>query len=269
MELIQDGAKDIDDVQIFLLVQSADIVGLAEPALFEDSQDRVAVIRDIEPVAHVLTVPINWKGFRADCIVNHQGNQFLRKLIWAVVIGAVRGKHRQAIGVEVGANQVVGRGLRRGVGAIGPVWRLFVEGRLVRTERTVDFVRRDVQEAERTPAGAGQWAPMLQSGLEKGECPGDVGLHKRRGAQDGAVHMTFRGKMNDCVGLVPGQQARYQRAVEDGAVDEYVGWIAVERAQVVDITRVGERVEIDDFVAAAHRFEDKVGTDKTRAAGHQ
>ena len=84
---------------------------------------------------------------------------------------------------------------------------------------------------------------MLQSGFEQRECPGDVGLHKRRGAQDGAVHMAFRREMNDRVRPVLGQQAGYERAIEDGAVDECVGRIAFERGQVVDIAGVGQRVE--------------------------
>ena len=124
-------------------------------------------------------------------------------------------------------------------------------------------------EAKCIPFDDGQRAPVLQRSIEQRECAGDVGLDKRRGTHDGPVHVAFRGKMDDRVGLVFRQQVAYKRAIENGAANEEVGRIAFDGRQVVEVAGVRERVEIDDFVAAAHPFEDKVGADESSSPGHK
>ncbi len=46
--------------------------------------------------------------------------------------------------------------------------------------------------------------------------------------------------------------------------------VALERGEVFGITRVGERIEIEDFSAVrTDPIEDEVGTDKAGAAGDE
>ncbi len=110
---------------------------------------------------------------------------------------------------------------------------------------------------------------MFQSRLEKSERAHNIGLNKRRGPKDGAVHMAFRREMNDRIGLMHGQQATHEFAVKNRPVNELVRGIAAERGQVIDVAGVSERIEVDDPVTTAYSFEHKVGADETSASGHQ
>src|SRR5215207_8607185 len=51
------------DLDIWLLVQAADIVGLADAAFLQHEPDRGGVIFDIEPVADLHAVPVDGEGF--------------------------------------------------------------------------------------------------------------------------------------------------------------------------------------------------------------
>ena len=48
-----------------------------------------------------------------------------------------------------------------------------------------------------------------------------------------------------------------------------VAGIALERSKIVQVPGIGERVEIDHRMPAAHGVEDEVGADETRASGDQ
>ena len=77
-----------------------------------------------------------------------------------VVVRAVGGQGRQAVGVLVGAHQVVARGLGGRVGRVGREGRLLGEGGILRPQRAVDLVGRDVQEPERALAVAAEARPV-------------------------------------------------------------------------------------------------------------
>ena len=156
--------------------------------------------------------------------------------------------------MEVGADEMVGSGLGCRVGAVRPVGRLLMERGLRRSERAVNFIRRDMQKAECALRGSRQSAPMLERRLEKREGTVDIGLDERGGAEDGAVHVAFRREVDDGVGRVPGEERSEQRAVQDRAVDEDVVGIFLERCEVIDVACVGERVEVDDLMATSRRL---------------
>ena len=75
-------------------------------------------------------------------------DELFREMVGAVVVGAVGGEYRQAVGVVVGTHQVVAGGLAGGVRAVGFVAVGFGEGGVVFGEGAVDFVGGDVEEAE-------------------------------------------------------------------------------------------------------------------------
>ena len=82
--------------------------------------------------------------------------------------------------------------------------------------------------------------------------------------------MAFGGEIDDRVGAVLGEQAGDQRAVTDAAVDEAVLGAVGDGRQRVDVAGVGQRIEVDDALAAAReRVEDEIATDEAGAAGDQ
>ena len=93
----------------------------------EDQVDGPSVVLHIQPVAHVLTLAVHRKGFAVADIVDEQGYQFLRELVGAVVVRAVRNYSRHPVGVVEGPYEMVRGGLRRAVGAVGAVSRSLAE----------------------------------------------------------------------------------------------------------------------------------------------
>ena len=98
------------------------------------------MVFDVQPVADLLAVAIDRQGFAGQRVDNHQRDEFFREVVGPVVIGAVGGEHRQAVGVVPGAHQVVAGGFAGAVGAVGFDVAGLGKGRIVFFERAIDFV---------------------------------------------------------------------------------------------------------------------------------
>ena len=139
-------------------------------------------------------------GWRWQIALDDDRDEFFRELVGAVVVGAIGGDHRQAVGVVIGAHQQVAGGLAGGVGRIGRVGRGF--GKIAgRAQAAIDFIGGNMMEAAARMADArmagSRVEPERAAGLQKIEGANDVGLNKVAGAGDGAVHMGFGGQMQD------------------------------------------------------------------------
>ena len=138
----------MDDIEVRLLVPASDIVGLPHPSGLEDPADGGGVVLYIEPVAHLLAIAIDGERLAGESVVDDQGNQLLREMVGAVVVGAVRGHHRQAVGMVVGSDEVVGGCFAGGIGTIRLVLLGLGESRIRRRKRSIDLVGRDMEEPE-------------------------------------------------------------------------------------------------------------------------
>jgi hypothetical protein len=107
------------------------------------------VVLDVEPVADLLAVAVDGQRLAGQGVVDDQRDELFREVVGTVVVGAVGGQHRQAVGVVVGAHQMVAGRLAGRVRAVRFVAVGFGEGRIVLAERAVDFVGGHMQEAER------------------------------------------------------------------------------------------------------------------------
>ena len=114
--LIEDVADRLHDLDVLLLAVAADIVGFSDPASFENFEDRCAVIDDIQPVAHVFAITVDRQILAVQGIVDDQRDQLFRELVGTVVVRAVGDQHRQAVGVVIGADQMVRGGLAGRIG---------------------------------------------------------------------------------------------------------------------------------------------------------
>ena len=126
----------------------ADVVSFSHSAFGQHRAHRVAVIGDENPVAHILPVAVHGQGLAGPGIQEHERNQFFRKLVRPVVIGAIGGQSRQAVSVVISAHQMVRTGLGGGIRAVGRIRRGLAKGRIVRAQRTVHFVGRYMKKAE-------------------------------------------------------------------------------------------------------------------------
>ena len=112
-ELAQDR---LDDLEIGALVVAADVVDLTDTAFSNDQVDRRAMVLDIEPVADVFALAIDRQGLVGQGAGNHQGDQFFREMVGAIVVGATGDRHRQFERAVVGLDQKICRGFGGGIG---------------------------------------------------------------------------------------------------------------------------------------------------------
>ena len=104
-EDIKNGVNDLD---ILLLIMSADIVGLKQPSLLLYHIDCLGMILDIEPVTNVLAVSVNGKLCTLKSIVDHKRDELLGELVRAVVVGAVGYIGREMIRIHISPDKHIG-----------------------------------------------------------------------------------------------------------------------------------------------------------------
>ncbi len=265
VEQLADGVHDVD---VGLFVPATHVVGLAQVPGFQHTADGAAVIFDVEPVADLHAVAIDGQGFAGQGVDDHERDELFREVVRPVVVAAVGGDHRQAVGVVPGAHQVVRRGFAGAVGTVGLVGVGFCKRWVVFGERAVDLVGADMQEAEGRLFGFRQAAPISAHGFEQPKGANDVGLDEVFGALDGAVHMAFGREVQHCAGPVLGQQGIDQGAVAQVALHEVVAGIALQAGQVLQVAGVGEFVEVDHgLVTLGQPVEHEVATNEAGAAG--
>ena len=141
-------ADGFDDLDVFLLIVAADVVGFAGDALRHDLDERPGVILDVEPVADLRTGAVNRQRLAVERMQNHQRNQFFREMVRAVVVGTVRHDGRQPESPPPCPHEMIARSLARRVGGRGSIRRSLAEEIPGALEIPVHFVGRDVVEPE-------------------------------------------------------------------------------------------------------------------------
>ena len=122
-KFVQNGADGLDDFQVGFLVPSADVVGFCrhsrEPARCESHRNG-----PLRRASHEHSFRHRKpERLPAAGIQDHQRNQLLGKLVWPVIVGAIRSERGQSVGVVVGAHQMVGCRLGCRVRAVGRIRR--------------------------------------------------------------------------------------------------------------------------------------------------
>ena len=255
------------DVDVLPLVEAPDVVGLGDSALVEYQVDRPRVVLHVEPVAHVLALPVDRKRLAVAYVVDEQRYQLLRELVGAVVVGAVGHYRGHAVGVVVGAHEVVGARLARAVGAVRAVLRLLgeellPEGQVLparrgrRAERglhalgarhlqgPVDLVGGDVVEALPLVA-SGLPLPAPPRGLKQAQGAQHVGAREGERVADAAVHVALRREVDHPVHAVALHKGAHLLEVADVRALEHVVRARLHVLQVLQIPRVGQLVHID------------------------
>ena len=228
------------------------------------------MVGDVEPVTHLHAIAIDRQRLAGQGVDDHQRDEFFRKVVGTVVVAAVGGEHRQAVGVVVGAHQMVAGGLAGAVGAVGFVGVLLGKGRRVRAEGAVDLVGGDVQEAEGGLLFRRQAVVVGTDRFEQVEGANDVGLDKVFRAVDGAVYVAFGGEVDDGAWLVCSQQLINQCLVADIALDEDVVGVVLQRRQGFHVAGIGQLVEVDQYlIRLLEPVQRKVATNKAGSAGYK
>ena len=235
----------------------------------EDEVDGVAVVLDEEPVADVLAVAVDGDGALLKSAEEGEGDELFGELVGAVVVRAVRDREGEAVGVGVGASEVVAAGLRGGVGRAGVVGGGLGEGPVV-AQAAEDLVGGDVVEAvglDVRLAGLSS-KPRLPRRLQERRRADDVRLHELERVGDGAVDVALGGEVDDGGEPVLLEETSGEVGVGDVALDERVVRGGLDVRQVGRVAGVGEPVEVDeaDVRVAQHHPEEEVRADKAGPA---
>src|ERR1019366_4092888 len=221
-QFVQQPANGADNFEVLFFAPPTDVVGFSDPAVREHGTNRAAMILNVKPVANVFAITIHRERLAGAGIQDHERNQFFGKLVGPVIIGAVGGENRKAVSVAIGADQVIGSRLGRGVRAVGRVGSVLAEGRVVGAERSVDLIGRDMQEAERYALGLRKRRPVGARFFEQAEGAVNIGADEIVGAVDGAVDVALSGEVNDGAGLFAPQQRAQEIAIDNVALLEAI-----------------------------------------------
>ena len=239
------------------------------------------VVLHIQPVANVLALAVHRQGLAVADIVDEQGYQFLRELVGAVVVRAVRNYGRHPVGVVEGPYE---RGsLRRAVGTVGAVSRGLTEelvpvhlvGADVRVNTlgmgqlkgTVHLVGRDVVEELALPLPV----PPVLGCLKHGQSTEDIGPCEGEWVLDRAVHVTLSSQVNHTVDVVFLKDSADRLEVADVGTHEHVVRSLLDILQVGQVAGVGQLVQVYDTVLGVlvHEEAHDVAADEARAARYQ
>ena len=188
-ELAADQAHDVD---VAHLVVTADVVHLTDAPAADHKVDGLAVVGDIQPVAHVQSLPVHRQRPLGEGAHDHERDELFRKLIRPVVIRAARDRDRQAVGASVRAHEQVSRGLGAAVGRARVQRRLLGEQQLRPIERqvAVDLVGRDLMEAD---------VSVFAAGVHEHGRADDVRLHGLHREELAGGHLFQRCRVEDVV----------------------------------------------------------------------
>src|ERR1051326_196100 len=111
--LVEQISEFLYQFNVLPLAAAADVVNLARAPLTQDEFERAAVVLNVEPVAHVLSIAVNRQRLGVERIDDHQGDEFLWKLIGTVIVRWARNHDRQAESAMVSERQQISAGFAR------------------------------------------------------------------------------------------------------------------------------------------------------------
>lgn len=182
----------------------------------EDGINGSCMVFHIEPVAYIFSLAINRKRLAVVDVVDEQGYQLLRKLIWTVVVRAVGHNGRESVGIVECPDKVVTAGLCCTIRAMRLIFQIFGKELLsvcevmlsagcfgcerrfyafgvCHLQGTIHLVGTDVVETL-SFISFRQTFPIHLCGLVQTQCSHHVRLGEGKGIFDGPVHVTLCGK---------------------------------------------------------------------------
>lgn len=126
---------------------------------------------------------------------------------------------------------------------------------------TIDFISRNVDET---------LDAMLACCFEQHECPSHIRFDEGRCSSDGTIHVTFGRAVDDSFDVMLLQHRMNERRILDPTVNEPVALVRLDIAEIRQIARIRERIEIDHTpIAIGQNPANQVAPDKTSSTGNQ
>ena len=222
LRLIKGLQNGLYHFQVGALIMPSDVIHLSLASLVDNQVNSLAVIRHMEPVAHILSRAVHRKLLICQGAADNKGNQLLREMIGAVVIGTPGHSHRQAVCPVICQHEQIsaclGRGIRAGC----------VQGRFLCKEK-VRSVKRQV--AVHLIGGNLMIAldAIGTAGVKEGCGSHDIGPHKGLRVCNGTVHMALGGKVYHHIRLFLLKQLKYKLPVGNVALYKFIIGLVLNR----------------------------------------
>lgn len=227
-------ACDVEVVPLRVLF-GTDVVNLTRSTGGEKKGDRLCVILDIQPVAHLVAIAIDRDIGAVDEIGDKEGDQLLEKLSRSVVVGATGDYDVLSVTPMRGERHQVAPGLGGRVRARRRKWRGLVCSPDL--DRTVNLVGRDMEKTANVRFACGRQEDLRTDDIRTGKlgCP-----------IEGAVDKGLSGGVNDRVASDHGRGNNH--GVTNVASDKGVPRFGFEIGQGIGVCRVSQGIEVDDLV---------------------
>ena len=202
-------------------VSAAHEVGRAGRAALGGREQAAGVVVNVQPIADLHAVAVHGHALAGQGPRQGERHELLRELERPVVVGGVRGYHRQAVSMEVGGREVIGPRLAGAVRRARVVAAVLVE-HASWPEGAVDLVRAHVHHAERPPRRGWQVPPVMPHRLEQVEGANGVRLHELPRSVDRTVDVRLRGQVDYGSWLLLAQEFEHGGLVVDVELHEAV-----------------------------------------------
>ena len=249
-EFVQQRAQGMNNINIRFLVPATDVIGFTETAGLQYAPQGTAMVADVQPVAHLLTITIDRQRLARERIGNDEWDQFLGELQRSVVIRAVAGNDRQTIGVMPGAHEMIRCRLGCRVRAVRCIRRGLGKRCVVRTQTTEDFIRGYMQKTKCGFVRVRQSGQIGARRFEQAEGTIDIGSDEITRAMNRTINVAFGCKMHDGAWTVLFQQRGYQRAIADITLHKDMTGIAGQGGKIGRITGIGQLIQVDHGLIA-------------------
>ena len=166
----------------------------------------------------------------------------------------------QLVGVHVGENQQISRCFTSSIGAARFEWGIFAET-FPSGGAAIYLVGADLDK-ERQPINSRSFQQNVR--------PYNIGLEEGVGMFDAAIHMSFRGEIDDGSETAL-QQLVHHRCLGDVPAHKAVVVVVGHIGEIFQVTGVGEFVQVSDFeiVTLAEQVVYKVRADEAGTACDQ
>ena len=202
--LIHQRADHPHQIDVPRFVLAADVVGPPHLPLSDHRQQRIGMIFHKQPVAHILTRPVDRDRFARERVQDHHRDQLFREMVRPVIVRAIAQNDGQTIGVPPRHHQMIRRCLGRRIRRARIIRRLFGE-LAVSAQRPKHLVSRDMVKPKRFRAPLS--FPVSSSGLQERVGPDHVRLNKRPRPVDRPIHVRFSGQMHHRIRLMFGKNS--------------------------------------------------------------
>src|SRR5271167_492748 len=216
------------------------------------------MIVDVDPVAHVETRAVNRKALARHRLRDHERNEFFRKLIGSIVVGAARYNRGKFVRVNICQHEQIGSSFGRGVRAVWLQRRLFREKPCL-AQATVNFIGADMDKSRH---------PRFAAGLNQVVRSVHVGAHKRRRVFDAAINVALGGKMDH---PITSSELIQDRAIADVHLHELATSLLQCWLKVLEIAGVGQLVKDNELPLGMFgpRVMNEVRADASSCARYQ